>query len=89
MVFKTAKSNKISVWGCLRAKTSGTETAELQVKSGSDWVKVKSIPVSASSGYFMQDVVVTGANAKTFRISWSGGESRSSKPGALVSARTN
>jgi hypothetical protein len=89
MVFKTKSANKITVWGCLRAKTSGTATATLEVKSGSSWTKVKSIPVSASSGYFMQNVNVTGANSKTFRISWDGGISRSTKPGALIKMHTN
>lgn len=88
VVFKTAKSNKVTIWGCLRAKTSGTASAEVQIKSGSDWTTIKTIPVSASSGYFMQDITVSSANSKTFRISWKGGISRASKPGRLVKPRS-
>jgi hypothetical protein len=87
MVFKTAKKNVVTIWGCLRAKSSGTTGAEVQVKSGSKWTTVKTIPVSASSGYFMQDITVAKANSKSFRISWKGGISRFSKPGKLVAPR--
>lgn len=89
MAIKGKSANRITVWGCLRAKPSGTVSAELQVKDGSDWTTVKKIPVSASSGYFMQSVAVSAANSKTFRIKWSGGTSRSSKPGADVRMFTN
>jgi hypothetical protein len=89
MVFKTANANKITVWGCLRAKKSGTTTAKLEVKSGGKWTAVKSIPVSASSGYFMQNITLTGAKSKTYRINWSGGISRFSRPGTLIKMRTN
>ncbi|MBJ7354961.1 MAG: hypothetical protein JHC98_09060 [Thermoleophilaceae bacterium] len=88
MVFKTRSSNKVTIWGCLRAKTSGTTSAEVQIRSGSDWTTIKTIPVSASSGYFMQDIAVASANSKTFRISWKGGISRTSKPGKLYKPRS-
>jgi hypothetical protein len=89
MVFKTASKNRITVWGCLRAKKPGTTTAKLEVKSGNSWSAVKSIPVSASSGYFMQNITLAGASTKVYRINWSGGVSRFSRPGALVKMHTN
>ncbi len=89
MVFKTASSNKVTIWGCLRAKSPGTETAKLEVKSNGTWTTVKSIPVSASTGYFMQDISLSGAKSKTYRINWSGGISRWSKPGTLIKMKTN
>ena len=89
MVFKTASSNKVTIWGCLRAKSRGTATATLEVKSKGKWTRVKSIPVSASNGYFMQNVSLTGAKSKTYRINWSGGISRWSKPGKLIKMNKN
>ncbi|MBJ7457649.1 MAG: hypothetical protein JHD02_00530 [Thermoleophilaceae bacterium] len=89
MVIKGASANRITVWGCLRAKPAGTVSAELQVRQGDSWTTVKTIPVSASSGYFMQSVAVNRANSKTFRVSWSGGTSRSSRPGTDVRMRTD
>jgi hypothetical protein len=89
MVFKTANANKITIWGCLRAKPSGTTTAKLEVKANGKWTAVKSIPVSASTGYFMQNISMTGAKSKTYRINWSGGISRWSKPGTLIKMKTN
>lgn len=89
MAFKTSSSSKVSIWGCLRAKPAGTSAAEVQVKSGNSWDTVATIPVSTSNGYFQQNVSVSGASSKTFRVSWSGGVSRSSKPIALIKAHTN
>ncbi|MGH2959367.1 MAG: hypothetical protein ACRDKE_07160 [Solirubrobacterales bacterium] len=89
MVFKTANANTVTVWGCLRAKTPGTATAKLEVKTNGKWTSVKSIPVSASTGYFMQKINLTGAKSKTYRINWSGGISRWSKPGTQLKNQTN
>lgn len=89
MVFKTANANKVTIWGCLRAKSSGTATAKLEVKTNGEWSAVKSIPVSASTGYFMQTISLPGAKSKTYRINWSGGISRWSKPGTLIKNKTN
>jgi hypothetical protein len=89
MVFKGRTANQVSVWGCLRAKKSGTTSAKLEVKSGSKWTTVKSIPVSTSNGYFAQTVTLTGAKSKVYRVSWSGGISRFSRPGTPIAMRTN
>lgn len=90
MAFKTPSSSRITVWGKLRGKHSGTVSVSLQVQqSGGDWSEVTTIPVSASSGYFMQDVAVPSANTKNFRLSWSGGVSRETRPIAPIKAHTN
>lgn len=87
MVFKTRSSNKITIWGCLRAKPRGTTKATLEVKSKGKWTSAKSIRVTASTGYFKQNVSMRGAKSKTYRITWSGGTSRSSKPGKRIKMR--
>lgn len=89
MVFKTASSNKVLVWGCLRAKKSGTTSAKLEVKKGSSWTAVKSIPVSTSNGYFSSTVSLSGAKSKVYRVSWSGGTSRFSRPGTPIKMHTD
>jgi hypothetical protein len=87
MVFTTKNPKKITVWGALRAKPAGTVQAELQTGSGDNWTTLAKISVGASNGYFLKNVNVANAASKTFRISWSGGISRSSKPIAPVAER--
>jgi hypothetical protein len=89
MVFKGRTANQISVWGCLRAKKSGTTSAKLEVKKGSTWTTVKSIPVSTANGYFAANVSLAGAKSKVYRVSWSGGTSRFSRPGTPIAMHTN
>lgn len=89
LVMTTRSPNRVSVWGCLRSKPAGTTAVEVQVRSGSDWSTVRTIPVSTANGYFMQNVALSGAKGKTWRLSWSGGISRSAKPVAPVKAHTN
>ena len=62
--------------------------ADIQVKSGSDWTTVKQIPVSSAVGYFKSNVSVSGAQGKTYRITWTGGTSRETKPGSDVKMHT-
>lgn len=87
MVFK-GKGNRVTVWGGLRAKTPGAAMADIQYKQGSDWVTVKQMPVSSALGYFKTTVSVSGAQGKTYRISWTGGISRQTKPGKLIKPYT-
>lgn len=88
VVFKTSSSNKAYVWGALRAKGSGSAVAEIQVKNGDSWSTVTTVSVTNSRGYFSTNVTVPSAKSKTFRISWSGGLSRETKPVTKVSPRS-
>lgn len=88
MVFK-GMGNNVTVWGGLRAKSSGAAMADIQYKDGGDWVTAKQVPVSSAVGYFKTTVSVSGAQGKTYRISWTGGTSRESKPGKLVKPYKN
>lgn len=87
VVFKTSSSNKAYVWGNLRAKGSGSAVAEVQVKNGDSWSTVATVSVTNPQGYFSTNVTVPGAKSKTFRISWSGGLSRETKPVTKVVPR--
>lgn len=88
MVFK-GRGSTVTVWGGLRAKTPGAAMADIQVKSGSDWTTVKQVPVSSAVGYFKTNVSVSGAQGKTYRVSWTGGASRETKPGKIIKPYTN
>lgn len=83
MVFK-GKGNTVTVWGGLRAKAPGAAMADIQYKSGGSWTTVKQVPVSSAVGYFKTNVSLSGAQGKTYRISWSGGTSRETKPGKII-----
>lgn len=83
MVFK-GRGNTVTVWGGLRAKAPGVAMADIQYKNGSDWTTVKQVPVSSAVGYFKTNVSVSGAQGKTYRVTWSGGTSRETKPGKLI-----
>jgi hypothetical protein len=87
-VFKL-RGNTVIVWGCLRSSPGGSQTAEIQVKTGSSYSTVATVNVSNRLGYFERKITVAGANAKTFRLQWGGLTSRSTKPGKAVKARTD
>lgn len=87
LVMRTRSRNRVTVWGCLRSKPSGGTNAELQVRSGSDWVTVRTIRVTSSRGYFEQSVALRGVSSKQFRIAWSGGVSRIARAQAPVRPR--
>jgi hypothetical protein len=89
LVMTTRSANRVSVWGCLRAKPPGTTGVDAQVRSAAGWSTVRTLPVSTANGCFMQDVALSGARSKTWRLSWSGGVSRSAKPIAPVRAHTD
>lgn len=86
MVFK-GKGNRVTVWGGLRAKAPGAAMAEIQYKNGSSWTTITQFPVSSAVGYFNKAISVSGAQAKTYRVTWSGGTSRETKPIAPVKPR--
>lgn len=86
MVFK-GKGNRVTVWGGLRAKAPGATMAEIQYKTGNTWTTISQFPVSSAVGYFNKAVSVSGAQSKTYRVTWSGGTSRETKPGTIVKPR--
>jgi hypothetical protein len=45
------------------------------------------VSVTSAQGYFQTNLSLSGAKGKTFRISWSGGVSRETKPVTRVSLR--
>lgn len=87
MVFK-GRGNRVTVWGGLRAKAPGATMAEIQYKNGSNWTTISQFPVSSAVGYFNKAVSVSGAQSKTYRVTWSGGTSRETKPTAPVKPRS-
>lgn len=80
VAIKTRSKNRVTIWGKLRGKPSGTVVARIQYQSGDQWTTARTVSVSGSSGYFQTSVASSGAQSKTWRVDWSGGTSRSARP---------
>lgn len=87
LVTRTSRKDRVSVWGCLRAKPAGSQPVEIQYLSGGAWRTATTISVLDESGYFVRTVGLEGASSKVWRAVWSGGTSRTTKAIAPVAAR--
>jgi hypothetical protein len=83
MVFKTASSSTVKVWGGVRNKQPGVPV-EIQVKSGSSFKTVKTI--NTGGRYFNTTISAAGAGSKNYRFVVGNNESRTTKPGKAVKA---
>lgn len=81
VAIKGKSPRQVTIWGSVRTDKTGVVNVEIQTKSGGSWKTVTEVPVRASRPYLNRKLNITGAAGKTFRLKWSGGVSRSTKPG--------
>lgn len=81
VAIKGKAARQVTIWGSVRTDETGVVMVEIQTKSGSGWKTVTELPVRTSRPYFIRKLNFAGASTKTFRLKWSGGASRSTKPG--------
>lgn len=61
--------DNVRVWGAVRPKVRPT-TVQIQAGSSGSFTTVSSVTVSSTSGYFEEDVDLSGAAGKNWRLSW-------------------
>jgi hypothetical protein len=89
LVMRTRSSNRVKVWGGLRAKPDGPQRVEIQTwdHGSGQWQTRATTTVTADSGYYERTVALRGASKLSWRAQWQGAASRTTKPIAPVRPR--